>query len=290
MVKHYYKYFSCILLFISACTTSTPDIGLPPTLTRFITPSVIETATASPIPPRLPTVVVQDPTKIPNKETDFCSPLKDVPYSDVPSFVSNKYFPPELGSDDPHQGIDLSILDNVRRIAVGGKTVQAMIDGQVAAIIVDRFPYGNAVIIEANIDVIQEQLSKSRFDPIIDLSTGMSALTCPEEETTVKVNQIQNSNRDEKSLYLIYAHLTLPPEFQIGDRVKCGQAIGIIGSSGNALNPHLHLEARIGPSRTWFSSMSHYDTKASLTEMANYCIWRTSGLFRLINPLLLFQQ
>jgi murein DD-endopeptidase MepM/ murein hydrolase activator NlpD len=290
MDRHYYKIFLNTIIIIVACTNCTPEISLPPTITQFFTPSNITAATASPIPSHQPTVTKQGSTKTPIVETDFCSPLKDIPYHDAPSFVTNKYSPPEPGSDNPHQGIDLSILDNVMGIAVGGNTVQAMIDGQVAAIIIDRFPYGNAVIIETHIDVLPEPFPKSSPDPTMILSPRVNSLTCPEEETSSKVNQIRNNSRDEKSLYLIYAHLELPPEFQIGDPVKCGQTIGKIGSSGNAINPHLHLEARVGPTGVWFSSMSHYNTDASLKEMANYCIWRTSGLFRPINPLLLFQK
>ena len=290
MDRQYNKIIFNIIIIIVTCTNCTPEISLPPTRTQFITPSIITAATASPIPSHQPTVTKLGPTKTPNLETGFCSPLKDIPYHDAPSLVTNKYSPPEPGSDDPHQGIDLSILDNVMGTAVGGKIVHAMIDGQVAAIIVDRFPYGNAVIIETHIDVLPEPFPKSSPDPTMILSPGISSLTCPEIETSAKVNQIRNYSRDEKSLYLIYAHMEFPPEFKIGDSVKCGQSIGNIGSSGNALNPHLHLEARVGPSGVWFSSMSHYDTDASLKEMADYCIWRISGLFRPINPLSLFQK
>jgi murein DD-endopeptidase MepM/ murein hydrolase activator NlpD len=76
-----------------------------------------------------------------------------------------------------------------------------------------------------------------------------------------------------------------PMELQPGQAVTCGQTIGAIGSSGNALNPHLHLEVRAGPSRASFSSMAHYDNSASAEEMANYCAWRVSGIFQLIDPL-----
>ena len=55
--------------------------------------------------------------------------------------------------------------------------------------------------------------------------------------------------------------------------------------SGNALNPHLHIEARIGPSDASFSSLAHYDASATIEEMQNYCLWRISGLFRVLDPL-----
>ena len=65
----------------------------------------------------------------------------------------------------------------------------------------------------------------------------------------------------------------------------CGQAIGSVGMSGNALNPHLHLEVRVGPAGIRLESMAHYDTSATAQEMANYCRWRVSGLFQLVDPM-----
>jgi hypothetical protein len=58
-----------------------------------------------------------------------------------------------------------------------------------------------------------------------------------------------------------------------------------VGDSGNALNPHLHLETRVGPAGARFSSLAHYDASASLEEMDNYCAWRVSGWFVLLDPL-----
>jgi murein DD-endopeptidase MepM/ murein hydrolase activator NlpD len=75
---------------------------------------------------------------------------------------------------------------------------------------------------------------------------------------------------------------------QPGAEVSCGEKLGAIGSSGNALNPHLHLEARAGPAGADFASMAHYDASASPAEMRAYCDWRVSGLFQLIDPMLFF--
>ena len=88
-----------------------------------------------------------------------------------------------------------------------------------------------------------------------------------------------------RSLYILYAHLENEIELQPGDWVTCGQAIGTVGSSGNALNPHLHFETRVGPAAMRFSSMAHYDNSATLEEMSSYCLWRISGLFQMIDPL-----
>jgi len=74
----------------------------------------------------------------------------------------------------------------------------------------------------------------------------------------------------------------------LGDAVACGQPLGTIGQSGNALNPHLHIEVRVGPAGARPGSLAHYTDSATLDEMAAYCAWRVSGLFAMTNPMLLF--
>ena len=76
-----------------------------------------------------------------------------------------------------------------------------------------------------------------------------------------------------------------PVAFGLDDPIECGEQIGLIGQSGNALNPHVHLEARLGPSGARFSGMAHYDARATPEEMANYCAWRVSGVFQLMDPM-----
>jgi hypothetical protein len=75
--------------------------------------------------------------------------------------------------------------------------------------------------------------------------------------------------------------------YQLSDLVECGARIGQIGQSGNALNAHLHLEARVGPAGARFEGLAHYESRASPTEMSNYCAWRVSGIFQLVDPMLI---
>ena len=69
--------------------------------------------------------------------------------------------------------------------------------------------------------------------------------------------------------------------------MACGELIGATGDTGNALNPHLHVEMRVGPAGANFESMAHYESRASDVEMASYCQWRVSGEFVLVDPGLL---
>ncbi len=161
--------------------------------------------------------------------------------------------------------------------------MQAVLDGRTVLVLNDRFPYGNAVLVETPLD----SLPPAWLDPldlpsIPETPQVRSALTCPTPSAP------PTWDFEKRSLYLLYAHLLEPPALHPGDPVTCGGVIGAIGSSGNALNPHLHLEVRLGPSGARFPGMAHYDTGASPEEMAAYCEWRVSGGFLPIDPLLLF--
>jgi murein DD-endopeptidase MepM/ murein hydrolase activator NlpD len=211
-----------------------------------------------------------------------CSPLEDVPLGDLEGKVVNPYLPPPAGSDDPHQGVDLAILDPDLLFAVSGWPVHAALEGQVVGIILDRFPYGNAVLIEVPLASIPELW----FDELIVPTPAPPlephpALTCPPAEFTLTWPP------SARSLYFLYAHLEKAPLVAAGDDVSCGQPLGIIGSSGNALNPHLHLEIRVGQSGANFTSMAHYLSSASQDELGNYCLWRVSGYFQTVDPLAL---
>ena len=130
------------------------------------------------------------------------------------------------------------------------------------AVVQDQFPYGNMVIVE----------------------TGSRSL--PSE---IKV---QFGIAENESLYILYAHFRNPPLVALGDQVECGQALGEVGATGyNIVNPHLHLETRIGPPGIMLSEgMMYYDTRATEAERANYELWRTSGVFRHFDPMALIEN
>jgi murein DD-endopeptidase MepM/ murein hydrolase activator NlpD len=255
-------------------STNTPVLLPTEDLVRptIIIPSASPTMTPSKVLSLLPA---------PTPEPVVCSPLAGFVAADLKNTISNPFHPPARGSDDPHHGVDLADMDG-RRVAQAGRIVQAVLPGRVAAVAADRFPYGNAVIIETTL-VGQSWL------PVIDLPASEllqefnSPLTCPPD--------FASSLKDTEglSIYLLYAHLQALPSLVLGEEISCGQSIGRIGDSGNALNPHLHLEARRGPESARFSSMAHYTASASIEEMANYCTWRISGYFQMFDPMLLFE-
>jgi murein DD-endopeptidase MepM/ murein hydrolase activator NlpD len=207
-----------------------------------------------------------------------CSPLQGISMEKIPETITNPFAPPPPGSDNPHQGIDLSDIRGTQGVALAGRQVNAVMAGRVAMITSERFPYGNAVLIETPIEEITPRLLSNLPTSVPTLSVN-PALTCPTDIP------LPAWDVERRSLYILYAHLQSIDDIDIGERLRCGDRIGSVGSSGNALNPHLHLESRLGPEGMRFDSMAHYDTSSSREEMHNYCLWRVSGWFQLLDPL-----
>jgi murein DD-endopeptidase MepM/ murein hydrolase activator NlpD len=162
-------------------------------------------------------------------------------------------------------------------MALAGMPVQVVLPGRVVLAQADRFPYGNAVIVETPLQGLPEPLRQA-LPSEGALWTPNPALSCPE----VAQPDAQNP---ERSVYILYAHLQDAPQVQAGESLLCGQVIGAIGQSGNALAPHLHLEIRTGPSGWQAAALAHYTNSASFEEMGQYCTWRVSGIFQHLDPL-----
>lgn len=56
---------------------------------------------------------------------------------------------------------------------------------------------------------------------------------------------IQHSMPDGR--YAHYAHFKYPPKFNVGDKIKRGDQVGVMGSTGFSFAPHLHFEVLINP-------------------------------------------
>lgn len=277
----------CLALFLSllaACNPQQPSV--PETISVSVA-QITKTGTVSPTATRTTTATTRptakpQPSLTPTPDVWVCSPLQGIGLDQLATIVANPYSPPRNGSDDPHQGVDLADTDSSSGIALEGRIVQAALQGRVASVIRDRFPYGNALIIETPLDSLPESgLLELPLPTPAPTLLAQPVLTCPTPEGVLPWT---NKSR---SLYLIYAHLLEPPSLQSGELIACGEPIGKVGMSGNALNPHLHIESRVGPSGARFDSLAHYTSSATLTEMRDYCLWRLSNNFQLLDPMAL---
>ena len=285
-------------ILLGACASASRLATAPPVETLLFGPTGTATPALAPVKPA-PAIHTSTNTPAPSRPSaqpsptpmlSVCSPLKGIPLQSLSVHIVNPFHPPlQAGSDDPHQGVDLAVLSPGGSMALAGNPVSAVLAGRVAAVISDRFPYGNAVMVETALNDLPgswlDQLALPGPTPTLAV---IPALTCPTAEAL-------ETGASGSSLYLLYAHMQpasigqAAPGLRPGDPVTCGQDLGTVGNSGNALNPHLHLEARVGPSGARFASIAHYDSSATPQEMSNYCTWRVSGLFQLLDPLQILQ-
>jgi len=277
--------FVLFLYLLTACNASVQSAVTSIKPTETLLPMIIKTMTPVFTRGVTPTEYIRETLETTETvENPFIpmisSPIEGKTISDLVDMISNPFLPPGEGSDDPHQGVDFSDVDNLTKIALTGKGVQVMIGGQVIAVMSNRFPYGNAILIVSTDDNLPEYWINKIFSSTKPFPWDINtALTCPEGWN------LPPEKQDKLGLYTLYAHMLNAPIYEIGDLVKPGENIGAIGMSGNALAPHLHVETRYGYIPDLIGSMAHYDVSASLEEMSNYCRWRVSGWFRLIDPM-----
>ena len=281
-----------IVFVLNSCSGSSP-VNIPITETPVNTLSVVPTMTTA-IPSQVPTMKnlptdTSEPTITATNQDSgrlVCSPVEGVLIDEIAGMVFNPFYPPVEGSDDPHQGVDLSDVDVNSQIARTGAGVNSVVSGKVIMVVKNRFPYGNAILIETPFEELPVNWQTTiTNNPQSEPYNKTPALTCPQGW-----NEMSDSN-SIPALFTLYAHLKNVPDLTAGELVNCGEAIGKIGMSGNALAPHVHIEMRYGPPSGLSGSMAHYDVSASIEEMSNYCRWRVSGWYRLIDPFsLLFQN
>jgi murein DD-endopeptidase MepM/ murein hydrolase activator NlpD len=280
----------CLLLVISLLAACAPQPSPVAETQAAGEPKVTSSRTSNPTTTITPTTTTY-PTETPQRSLTstptvwVCSPLEGYRIDQLAGIVANPYAPPRNGSDDPHQGVDLADIDPGSRIALEGMVVQAALQGSVASVIRDRFPYGNAVMIETPLVSLPDAwLEEVQLPTPAPTLLDQPVLTCPTPEGALPWTGAS------RSLYLIYGHLLDTPTLRPGETVACGEPIGKVGMTGNALNPHLHVEARVGPSGAQFDSLAHYTSSASPDEMRNYCLWRVSNNFQLVDPLALLSN
>jgi len=158
--------------------------------------------------------------------------------------------------DDAHHGVDLGYYTRDGKLFTG-TPVLAALEGTLAAVIHDRPPYGNMLMVETPFDRIPSWVIESQHIPV------------------------------GNSLYTLYAHLQALPALSTGQAVHCGEQLAQTGLTGFTGGPHLHFETRWGPAGIVFASMSYYRADATPQELANYQEWRMSGIFHLFDPITL---
>lgn len=245
---------------VPAITQTSPETIIPPVVTPMKGSGPLRT-TQTPERevhlPQLEAELTTTPKIVESTEVPFriCSPLSIHPIEELREIISDPYHPPPPGREERHQGVDFSYYRRGERLTIQGVGVQSVFPGRVAASMQNKFPYGNMVIIETRRDILPLEL------------------------------QIQLQIPDGESLYTLYAHLDKPPLVVLDEQVDACQALGEVGKSGNAVEPHLHLEMRLGPASHTFLSMAYYGTRDSEEERNAYVLWRTSWQFRHFDPM-----
>jgi murein DD-endopeptidase MepM/ murein hydrolase activator NlpD len=267
------------LFLISSCSSSNQiqiekhPLPNTPTITNTTYPtSTTVPATVTPLPS--PTPILFD---------QVCIPLKDFTLADIIANITQPFKTPRIGFDKVgHPGVDIAFYRYKNYIGIEGVPVVAAVDGKVASVLSNKYPYGNAIIIETPIESISQKLLSSLQPPVlVPTVVPDSSLNCP----TVQSDTNLTLDPTKRSIYVLYAHLKESPTLKIGDHVSCGQEIGEVGNTGDSSNPHLHFETRIGPSGAVFLVMRHYDNHATIEEMHNYCVWRVSNEFEVFDPM-----
>ncbi|MEJ5313625.1 MULTISPECIES: M23 family metallopeptidase [Anaerolinea] len=287
---HLWLCLTALALILEGCvSTSKPEAtstlsSLPVssfTATVELTPTP-ESAFSFPITP-----AAEDPSHAPETEEShlFCSPLEGIALDALqdPDLLKTPFEAPPAGDDGGHFGVDFAYWNSPEGKPMLGLPVHAILEGKVAGIISNRKPYGNTIILETPLKDLPAEIRE-----LLPVSSFQNQPT-PIPARTLFCPQISfQGDFSSLSLYHLYAHLNTPPARRTGESVMCGDKIGEVGSTGNSVNAHLHLETRIGPAGVTFPGMAHYDNSATVEEMGWYCLWRISGLFRAFDPMILF--
>ena len=261
-------------LFIVACSPQQASTTNQSITTVSPTIAVTSTQTFQPSSTPIP------PTPTPELIQTVCSPLEGETLKSISEIMTQPFKTPRPGNDDGHQGVDFAFYRRNDRVGIEGLQVFAALEGKVVTVLHDRWPYGNAVIIETSLNSISEELIAQIQIPAVQPTVMPDPrVNCPAGELSFSVDS------ENQSLYILYGHLLNPVSLSVGDEVNCGQLIGAVGNTGYSSNPHLHFETRLGPSGARFDSMAYYSVQSTDSERYNYCVWRVSNLFQLFDPM-----
>ena len=274
--------FSIISLLITSCSTKIPDTTFNEIVENNESIELIS-------PTQTIEIIDQQSLSIPTQINTVTSsvlinriqsPLSEISIEELTLIISRYFILPIDGHDDGHHGIDLSFYQYKKWKSIDNHPVMSIVPGKVAGVIDDRFPYGNTIIIETSLGNISTHILNNISIPDrFPLYTPASALNCPEKLAGY------DPGEQDRSLYILYAHLKSNPSYAIGDLVEEEDIIGYVGTTGFSKIPHLHLEIRVGPSNVSFGSIAEYINDVTPEEVNNYCLWRVSGVFKLIDPM-----
>lgn len=265
-----------LVLILSAChpaVTTSASIPAVDTATPSSTPEPTATSTVTAIPP--------SPTPT---ETPFivCSPLEDETFESLPLILTKSIeLPAHFGQDFGHPGLDFAYFQRGDRTSIQGIEIYAILPGTVALTLEDNYPYGYTIMVETPLENLPEDLQATLLEGYLAVPDVVEyQYNCPDVPAPTLTG--------EYSLYHLYAHMEALPEFKVGDTVSCGQLLGTVGNTGWSSNPHLHLETRLGPSGLDIPTMAHYEATATEEQMSNYCLWRSSGYYQVVDPFDIF--
>lgn len=246
-------------------------------------PSMTITTSSAAIEPTHAMLPSPTPSLFPIPTFNVSSPLEDITIIELSSIISTPFDLIGIGYEDGHHGTDFAYYSRGAHTTMKGLTIHSVLSGKVAAVISDQKPYGNLIIIETPLNRIPQEM--------------LTPLKPSAQQTPYPYNprmQFCESLKTQSwvvqtgSIYLLYGHMLEPSPLTRGEIVASGQQIGKVGTTGMSRNEHLHLEMRWGPTGTEFASMNYYDTAATQEEMDNYCMWRISGKFTLLDPMSFF--
>lgn len=266
-----------LVLILSACRPGVAtSASIPATATPIPSDTLEPTATSTAI------ALLPTPSPTPGVFA-VCSPLEDETFDSLPPILTKPIeLPAHFGQDFGHPGLDFAYFQRGDRTSIQGIEVYAILSGKVVLTLDNDYPYGYTVVIETPLEGLPEDLQETLLEGYAAVPEDVEyQYNCPDVQTPAITG--------EYSLYHLYAHLEAPPSFSWGDAITYGQLLGTVGNTGWSSNPHLHLETRLGPSGLDITTMAHYETTATEEQMSNYCLWRSSGYYQVIDPFLLFE-
>ena len=95
------------------------------------------------------------PSSTPILINQICSPLQGETLSTLSKIITQPFIMPPLGFDYDHQGVDFSYYRRNGRIGIQGLPVYASLEGKVISVLRQKQVYGNAIIIETQVDQMQ---------------------------------------------------------------------------------------------------------------------------------------